>query len=190
MASYLDGVPFSGIIRIRDMMYSVANPYRLDQGDVSFDSPDSVKAGMTRAIADNHSHYVQTTGIPRLRLIPVGRQREMSAEYFSSFRMRALIDSLRSRYPDRYLFIDGPAVKGSPECQVTPWRRCKTQVVSFELSHFSARSGVGVKSSLVATRPLNASSRTRKPEVFLGRRGSRVSASTSRPTRKVPPRRA
>jgi len=67
MASYLDQVPFSGIIRIRDMMYSVADPYRLDQGDVSFDAPDSVKAGMTRAIADNHSHYVQTTGIPRLR---------------------------------------------------------------------------------------------------------------------------
>ncbi len=67
MAAYLDRVPFSGIIRIRDMMYSVADPYRLDQGDVSFDAPDSVKAGMTRAIADNHSHYVQTTGIPRLR---------------------------------------------------------------------------------------------------------------------------
>lgn len=67
MASYLDSVPFSGIIRIRDMMYSVADPYRLDQGDVSFDAPDTVKAGMTRAIADNHSHYVQTTGIPRLR---------------------------------------------------------------------------------------------------------------------------
>ena len=67
MASYLDGVPFSGIIRIRDLMYSVADPYRLDQGDVSFDAPDSVKKGMARAIADNHSHYVQTTGIPRLR---------------------------------------------------------------------------------------------------------------------------
>src|SRR5882724_6889539 len=67
MASYLDSVPFSGIIRIRDMMYSVTDPYRLDQGDVSFDAPDSVKSGMTRAIADNHSHYVQTTGIPRLR---------------------------------------------------------------------------------------------------------------------------
>ena len=67
MASYLDQVPFSGIIRIRDMMYSVADPYRLDQGDVSFDAPDTVKSGMTRAIAENHSHYVQTTGIPRLR---------------------------------------------------------------------------------------------------------------------------
>src|SRR6266508_6628568 len=67
MASYLDSVPLSGIIRIRDMMYSVADPYRLDQGDVSFDSPDSVKNAMARAIAENKSHYVQTTGLPRLR---------------------------------------------------------------------------------------------------------------------------
>lgn len=67
MASYLDQVPFSGIIRIRDMMYSVANPFRLDQGDVSFDSPDTVKNAMARAIAENKTHYLQTTGVPRLR---------------------------------------------------------------------------------------------------------------------------
>jgi aspartate/methionine/tyrosine aminotransferase len=66
MGVYLDSVPFSGIIRIRDMMYSVTNPYRLDQGDVSFDAPDTVKRAMRRAIDENHSHYVQTTGIPRL----------------------------------------------------------------------------------------------------------------------------
>ncbi len=58
------------------------------------------------------------TGIPRLRLIPAGRQREISAEYFSSFRMRAVIDSLRSRYNDRYLFLDSPAVKGSPDARI------------------------------------------------------------------------
>jgi aspartate aminotransferase len=58
MASYLDSVPFSGIIRIRDMMYSVADPFRLDQGDVSFDAPDTVKSAMTRAIAENKSHYL------------------------------------------------------------------------------------------------------------------------------------
>jgi aspartate aminotransferase len=79
MASYLDHVPFSGIIRIRDMMYSVADPYRLDQGDVSFDAPDSVKAGMARAIADNHSHYVQTTGIPRLRELIAAKLRNTNA---------------------------------------------------------------------------------------------------------------
>ena len=66
MGQSLDRVPFSGIIRIRDMMYSVKDPFRLDQGDVSFDAPDTVKAAMHRAIDANHSHYVQTTGIPPL----------------------------------------------------------------------------------------------------------------------------
>jgi len=66
MGKYLDHVPFSGIIRIRDMMYSVKDPFRLDQGDVSFDAPDSVKSAMHRAIDANHSHYVQTTGLPKL----------------------------------------------------------------------------------------------------------------------------
>ena len=66
MGEDLDRVPFSGIIRIRDMMYSVERPFRLDQGDVSFDAPDTVKAAMRRAIDDNQSHYLQTTGLPRL----------------------------------------------------------------------------------------------------------------------------
>jgi aspartate aminotransferase len=67
MAAYLDNVPFSGIIRIRDLMYAIDKPFRLDQGDVSFDAPDTVKAAMTRAIAENKSHYLQTNGVPRLR---------------------------------------------------------------------------------------------------------------------------
>jgi aspartate aminotransferase len=66
MGVYLDSVPFSGIIRIRDMMYNVKDPFRLDQGDVSFDAPDTVKAAMHRAIDENRSHYLQTTGVPRL----------------------------------------------------------------------------------------------------------------------------
>ena len=66
MGVFLDSVPFSGIIRIRDMMYSVKDPFRLDQGDVSFDAPDTVKDAMRRAIDDNRSHYLQTTGLPRL----------------------------------------------------------------------------------------------------------------------------
>ncbi len=66
MAAYLDRVPFSGIIRIRDMMYTVDRPFRLDQGDVSFDAPDSVKAALRKAVDENRTHYVQTTGIPPL----------------------------------------------------------------------------------------------------------------------------
>lgn len=76
MAAYLDSVPFSGIIRIRDMMYSIKDPFRLDQGDVSFDSPESVKAGMMRAIAENKTHYLQTNGVPRLRELIAEKLRE------------------------------------------------------------------------------------------------------------------
>jgi len=76
MASYLDTVPFSGIIRIRDMMFTVDRPFRLDQGDVSFDAPDTVKAALIQGVHDNRSHYVQTTGIPPLLDLIVRKLRE------------------------------------------------------------------------------------------------------------------
>lgn len=58
------------------------------------------------------------TGLPRLQLIPVGRLHETSGEAFSSFRMRAMIDSLRARHADRYLILDGPPVEGSPDARI------------------------------------------------------------------------
>ena len=76
MASYLDSVPFSGIIRIRDMMYTVDRPFRLDQGDVSFDAPASVKDALLQGVRDNRTHYVQTTGIPPLLDLLVRKMRE------------------------------------------------------------------------------------------------------------------
>jgi aspartate/methionine/tyrosine aminotransferase len=76
MAAYFDSVPLSGIIRIRDMMYSVQDPFRLDQGDVSFDAPDSVKTAMTRAIEENKTHYLQTAGVPRLRELIAAKLRD------------------------------------------------------------------------------------------------------------------
>jgi aspartate aminotransferase len=76
MSHFVDSIPSSGIIRIRDMMYGVENPYRLDQGDVSFDAPDSVKQGMTEAIAAGHTHYLQTAGVPRLQQLLCVKLRE------------------------------------------------------------------------------------------------------------------
>ncbi len=64
---YLDQVPYAGITRIRDLMYAVDRPFRLDQGDVSFDAPETMKAGMRAAIDGNHTHYLATAGLPRLR---------------------------------------------------------------------------------------------------------------------------
>jgi aspartate aminotransferase len=58
------------------MMYSVANPFRLDQGDVSFDAPESVKSAIVRAVAGNQTHYLQTNGVPRLRELMAAKLRD------------------------------------------------------------------------------------------------------------------
>ncbi|MGQ0733136.1 MAG: pyridoxal phosphate-dependent aminotransferase [Acidobacteriota bacterium] len=67
MGAFFDSVPASAIIKIRDLMVTLDNPFRLDQGDVSFDAPASVKEAMAKALADNRTHYLPTTGVPRLR---------------------------------------------------------------------------------------------------------------------------
>lgn len=75
MGTFIDTLPMSGIVRIRDMMYTVKNPFRLDQGDVSFDAPDSVKQGMAKAIENNHTHYLPTLGVPRFRQLLAEKMR-------------------------------------------------------------------------------------------------------------------
>jgi aspartate aminotransferase len=67
VGSFIDSIPYAGITRIRDLMYAVDRPFRLDQGDVSFDAPETFKAGMRAAIDANESHYLATSGLPRLR---------------------------------------------------------------------------------------------------------------------------
>jgi aspartate aminotransferase len=67
MGISLDAIPLSAIVRIRDLMYKVDRPFRLDQGDVSFDAPDSFKQGVREALNGNHTHYLPTIGVPRLR---------------------------------------------------------------------------------------------------------------------------
>lgn len=61
---------------------------------------------------------IYPTGIPRLRLIPAGTARENGSEYFSSASMRTAMKQLRSRYMDRYIFLDGPAISGSPDARI------------------------------------------------------------------------
>lgn len=67
MGKFYDSVPVSAIVRIRDMMFTVKDPFRLDQGDVSFDAPDTFKQAVAKAMTENRTHYLPTPGIPRLR---------------------------------------------------------------------------------------------------------------------------
>ena len=82
---------------------------------------DPFKGGLVNYLEDPATFIADMlyeTGIPRLRLIPAGTSPTRNTEYLSSFRMRLLVDSLRSRYPDRYLFLDSPAVRGSPDARI------------------------------------------------------------------------
>jgi len=67
MGKFYDSVPVSAIVRIRDMMYTVKDPFRLDQGDVSFDAPETFKQAVAKAMTENRTHYLPTVGIPPLR---------------------------------------------------------------------------------------------------------------------------
>lgn len=58
------------------------------------------------------------TGVPRLRLIPCGSEREVTGEIFSSSRMQSVMRSMHDRYPDRYMILDGPSVLGSPDARI------------------------------------------------------------------------
>ncbi len=64
------------------------------------------------------SEVIYPTGVARLSLLPTGASRETGAEYFSSLRMRLLLDSLRSRHPGRYMVLDAPPVRGTPDARI------------------------------------------------------------------------
>ncbi len=84
---------------------------------------DTSRGGLINYLEDPEAEVesmLYSTGIPRLKLIPAGRSSygEMEAEYFSSFRMRLLLDSLRSSYSDRYIFLDSPPTLGAPDARM------------------------------------------------------------------------
>lgn len=82
---------------------------------------DPFKGGLVNYLEDPATFIADMlyeTGIPRLRLVPAGSSPTRNTEYLSSFRMRLLVDSLRSRYPDRYLFLDSPPVRGAPDARI------------------------------------------------------------------------
>ncbi len=61
---------------------------------------------------------IYASGIDRLRVIPVGGHIEGGAEYFTSERMHQFIQSVKSRYPDRFIIIDAPPVGLSAEGKI------------------------------------------------------------------------
>ncbi|SRR5581483_8929521 len=61
---------------------------------------------------------IHPVGIERLRVIPAGGRREIPAEYFTSVRMKGLLDSVRARYPERFIILDSPPMTESADTQI------------------------------------------------------------------------
>jgi protein-tyrosine kinase len=54
------------------------------------------------------SQTLTKSGIPRLTLLSAGKKTNKPAELLSSNKMKALVNELKYRYPDRYIIIDTP----------------------------------------------------------------------------------
>ena len=99
MGKFYDSVPVSAIVRIRDMMYTVKDPFRLDQGDVSFDAPETFKQAVAKAMTENRTHYLPTVGIPLDAGIP-----DVPVD------LQAMLDQVydRTRYTEVFDYADLP----------------------------------------------------------------------------------
>lgn len=61
---------------------------------------------------------IYSSGIPRLRVIPVGNKRESATEFFTGERMNRFISSVRQRYPDRYIILDVAPLSSSTDARI------------------------------------------------------------------------
>jgi Mrp family chromosome partitioning ATPase len=80
-----------------------------------------VDKGLTDYLVDDSmgvDAVLYQTGIPRLRLIPAGSHFESSTEFFTSLRMRAFLQSVKQRYPDRFLIISAPPLDESADSRI------------------------------------------------------------------------
>ena len=94
---------------------NLKNPslHRLFESD-SFQGLTDYMENSEMDIAD----IIHPVGIERLRVIPAGGEREIPAEYFTSLKMKRLLDSIKQRYRERYILIDAPPMTESADTQI------------------------------------------------------------------------
>ena len=64
------------------------------------------------------SRIIHPVGIARFRAISTGGLREIPGEYFVSMKMRRLIESLRERYRERFIVLDGPPMSDIADTRI------------------------------------------------------------------------
>jgi len=61
---------------------------------------------------------IHPVGIARYRVITAGKRREIIEEYFTSEKMKHLMDTLRRRYQERFIIMDGPPMSKIADIRV------------------------------------------------------------------------
>jgi capsular exopolysaccharide synthesis family protein len=64
------------------------------------------------------STIIRPVGISRFRVITAGKKHDIPAEYFSSSKMRRLIELVRRRYHERFIVLDGPSMSDIADIRV------------------------------------------------------------------------
>jgi len=83
--------------------------------------PDTGKSGLTDYLESEKldvSDIIHPVGIERLRVVPAGKNREMPSEYFTSSRMKHLLDEIRERYAERFIILDAPPMSETADTQI------------------------------------------------------------------------
>ncbi|HEX5513166.1 MAG TPA: CpsD/CapB family tyrosine-protein kinase, partial [Gammaproteobacteria bacterium] len=78
-------------------------------------------AGLTDFLAGKEKaveRIIHPIGIPRLRVVPAGRQNRSAMEYFTAPQLGHLLRGLRQRYRERYIIIDAPPVTQSADARI------------------------------------------------------------------------
>lgn len=81
----------------------------------------SVNVGLTNFLendTDEINSIIYPSGIPRVRIVPVGTNVINAAEHFSSEKMEAFMLSVKRRYPDRFIILDTPPIGLYAESQI------------------------------------------------------------------------
>ena len=93
----------------------------LQQPEASLLALDDGKAGLREYLKDSRisaEDIIHRSGIPRLRVIPAGADVGEVREYFTSERLRQLLDELKRRYPERYIVIDAPPISEIADARI------------------------------------------------------------------------
>ena len=58
------------------------------------------------------------SGIPRMRIVPIGNRADGDTEHLTSKKMTSFLEEIKQRYDNRYIVIDAPSIANSVDARV------------------------------------------------------------------------